>query len=159
MKIHVYIDFDSTSQSLSITTRQPTHKLKKQSTLYLSKGFSCRCRHSENISTHIGTERARRSLPQWYVPTMYVMARSKIRQVVENCSCSLSVCGCPKIQWFLTQRLTSISHCVCVCACVRACVRACACVCVDGMNLKYALRWHIHISVCLLYTSPSPRDA
>ena len=29
--------------------------------------------------------------------------------------------------------------CVCVCVCV--CVRAC----VDGMNLKYALRWHIHI--------------
>ena len=23
----------------------------------------------------------------------------------------------------------------------------CVCVCVDGMNLKYALRWHIHISV------------
>ena len=47
--------------------------------------------------------------------------------------------------------------CACVCACVRAwvcvggwvCVRACvrACVRVDGMNLKYALRWHIHISV------------
>ena len=44
----------------------------------------------------------------------------------------------------------------CVCACVR--------VCVDGMNLKYALRWHIHISVhsvlCQCYTqahAPSNR--
>ena len=27
----------------------------------------------------------------------------------------------------------------------RKCV--CICVCVDGMNLKYALHWHIHISV------------
>ena len=26
-------------------------------------------------------------------------------------------------------------------------MRMCVCVCVDGMNLKYALRWHIHISV------------
>ena len=54
--------------------------------------------------------------------------------------------------------------CVCVCVracvrpCVRACVRACVrvCVCVDGMNLKYALRWQIHISVpsvlCQCYT-------
>ena len=48
--------------------------------------------------------------------------------------------------------------CVCVCVCVRACVRACvhACVCVDRMNLKYAVRWHIHISVhsvlCQHYT-------
>ena len=39
--------------------------------------------------------------------------------------------------------------CVCVRACVGACVRVCvrACVCVDGMHLKYALRWHIHVSV------------
>ena len=42
-------------------------------------------------------------------------------------------------------------------ACVRACVRACVCVSVHGMNLKYALRWHIHcISVhsvlCQCYT-------
>ena len=29
--------------------------------------------------------------------------------------------------------------CLCVCVCV--------CVCVDGMNLTYALRWHIHASV------------
>ena len=28
---------------------------------------------------------------------------------------------------------------------MRVCV--CVCVCVDGMNLKYALRWHVHISV------------
>ena len=25
------------------------------------------------------------------------------------------------------------------------CVRVCVCVCTDGMNLKYALCWHIHI--------------
>ena len=31
--------------------------------------------------------------------------------------------------------------CVCVCACMHVCV------CVDGMNLKYALCWHIHVSV------------
>ena len=41
--------------------------------------------------------------------------------------------------------------CVCVRACVRACVcacvHACACVRVDGMNLRYTLCWHIHISV------------
>ena len=40
------------------------------------------------------------------------------------------------------------SNGVCVCACVRACVRACVCACVRacayGMNLKYALRCHIH---------------
>ena len=35
--------------------------------------------------------------------------------------------------------------CVCVCVCVRACMHTC--VCVDGMNLKYAVCWHIHISV------------
>ena len=35
----------------------------------------------------------------------------------------------------------------------------CVCVCVDGMNLKYALRWHIHIIISsframpVLYTS------
>ena len=38
--------------------------------------------------------------------------------------------------------------------CMRMCV--CVCVCVDGMNLKYVLRWHIHISVlsvlCQCYT-------
>ena len=47
-----------------------------------------------------------------------------------------------------------MSECVCVCVCVCAC--QCVCVCVDGMNLKYALRWHIHISVhsvlCQCYT-------
>ena len=47
--------------------------------------------------------------------------------------------------------------CVCVCVCVCACVRACVCcvcicvcvvcACVYGMNLKYTLCWHIHISV------------
>ena len=37
----------------------------------------------------------------------------------------------------------TFKHLVCVCVCVRACMRAC----VDGMNLKYALHWHIHISV------------
>ena len=37
--------------------------------------------------------------------------------------------------------------CVCVCARARARVCVCVCVCVDGMNLKYGLRWHIHISV------------
>ena len=41
--------------------------------------------------------------------------------------------------------------CVCVCArthvCTCVCVRVCMPVCVDRMNLKYALRWHIHISV------------
>ena len=35
-------------------------------------------------------------------------------------------------------------------------MRVCVCVCVDGMNLKYAARWHIHISVhsvlCQYYT-------
>ena len=31
--------------------------------------------------------------------------------------------------------------CVCVCVCV-----------VDGMNLKYALRWHIHIYQFIPYT-------
>ena len=40
------------------------------------------------------------------------------------------------------------------CVCVRVCVCVCVCVCVDGMNLKYALRWHIHISVhSVLYAS------
>ena len=28
----------------------------------------------------------------------------------------------------------------------------CVCVCVDGMNLKYALCWHIHIYQFILYT-------
>ena len=35
-------------------------------------------------------------------------------------------------------------------------IYVCVCVCVDGMNLKYAVRWHIHISVhsvlCQCYT-------
>ena len=35
-------------------------------------------------------------------------------------------------------------------------MRMCVCVCMDKMNLKYALRWHIHISVhsvlCQCYT-------
>ena len=35
-------------------------------------------------------------------------------------------------------------------ACVRECVRAC--VCVDRMNLKYALRRHIHIYQFISYT-------
>ena len=45
---------------------------------------------------------------------------------------------------------------LCVCVCVWLCVYECECVCVYGMNLKYALRWHIHISVhsmlCQCYT-------
>ena len=51
--------------------------------------------------------------------------------------------------------------CVCVCVCVRERERESVCesvcVCVDGMNLKYPLRWHIHISsfctMPMLYTS------
>ena len=48
--------------------------------------------------------------------------------------------------------------CVCVCVYMSVCVSVymsvctrdmCVCVCVrgDGINLKYAVRWHIHISV------------
>ena len=33
-------------------------------------------------------------------------------------------------------QINGMRMCVCVCVCV--CVRAC----VDGMNLKYAIRWH-----------------
>ena len=40
--------------------------------------------------------------------------------------------------------------CVCVCVCVFVCVRARVSACVDGMNLKYALRWHIHIDQFIL---------
>ena len=32
-------------------------------------------------------------------------------------------------------------------------MRVCVCVCVDGMNLKYALPWHIHISVHSIHAS------
>ena len=32
------------------------------------------------------------------------------------------------------------------------CVCGGVCVCVDRMNLKYALRWHIHISVPSIHT-------
>ena len=34
--------------------------------------------------------------------------------------------------------------CLCLCMCVHACVHACLC---EQNNLKYALCWHIHISV------------
>ena len=37
--------------------------------------------------------------------------------------------------------------CVCVCVCVCVSVSVSVSVCVDGMKLKYAARWHIHISV------------
>ena len=37
--------------------------------------------------------------------------------------------------------------CVYMCVCVYMLCCVCVCVCVYGMNLKYALCWHIHISV------------
>ena len=47
-----------------------------------------------------------------------------------------------------------IRMCVCVCECESVCVCVCVCVCVDGMNFKYALRWHIHMLVhSVLYAS------
>ena len=54
-----------------------------------------------------------------------------------------------------SQSSNDTRMCVCVCVCMRACV----CVYVYGMNLKYALCWHIHIimssfrTVPVLYTS------
>ena len=43
---------------------------------------------------------------------------------------------------------------VCVCDSVCVCVCHSLCVCVDGTNLTYTLRWHIHVSVhSMLYTS------
>ena len=39
----------------------------------------------------------------------------------------------------------AVSMCVFVCVCMH--VFVCVCVCVDGMNLTYMLRWHIHVSV------------
>ena len=36
--------------------------------------------------------------------------------------------------------------------CMRMCV--CVCVCVDGMNLKYVLRWHIHMYISSFRTMP-----
>ena len=64
-------------------------------------------------------------------------------QMVWECVCVFCVfCG--------------VCVCVCVCVCERERERERVCVCVDGMNLKYALRWHIHISVhsvlCQRYT-------
>ena len=63
--------------------------------------------------------------------------------------------GCWAMSTFSHVGSRSSSVCVCVCVCVGMCVcvgggggYVCVCyVCVDGMNLKYALRWHIHISV------------
>ena len=47
-----------------------------------------------------------------------------------------------------------VGECVCVCLNVRW---GCGCVHVDGMNLKYVVHWHIHISsfrtMSVLYTS------
>ena len=45
--------------------------------------------------------------------------------------------------------------CVCACACVRVCVCACVCACVrvDEMNLKYALRSHVHFRQFIPYYS------
>ena len=62
------------------------------------------------------------------------------------CVCVLFVCACV---------LSCCCCCVCVCqylyVCVCACVRECVCVhvCVRGhaCGMKYALHWHIHISV------------
>ena len=48
--------------------------------------------------------------------------------------------------------------CMCVCArmhvYVHTCVHACMCVRVYGMNLKYAVRWHIHIIISSFRTMP-----
>ena len=45
---------------------------------------------------------------------------------------------------------------VSVCVMLVCVVHVCACVCVDRMNLKYTLHWHIHISLhsilCQYYT-------
>ena len=72
------------------------------------------------------------------------------------CMC-VCVCVCVCVyQWvseWVSERAServSVRACVCAWAsvwaseraCVRVCVRVCVCVCVDGMNLKYALRWH-----------------
>ena len=46
--------------------------------------------------------------------------------------------------WSVLSSYSHISLCVLG---LSLCVVLCVCVCVDGMNLKYALRWHIHISV------------
>ena len=41
-----------------------------------------------------------------------------------------------------------------VCECVGGWVGGCVSVCVDGMNLKYELCWHIHVSVYSILTMP-----
>ena len=45
---------------------------------------------------------------------------------------------------FYPHRLAVFKWCALYCV---VCMRACMCVCVDGMKLKYALRWHINVSV------------
>ena len=71
-----------------------------------------------------------------------------LRELLGVCVC---VCVC-------------VCACVCVCVCVRACVRVCVCVRVVGMCINQSdeasdLKTVKESYICLLYTSPSPRDA
>ena len=78
----------------------------------------------------------------WAMST-FSPCRFAVLEMVWECVCAcVCVCG--------------VCVCVCMCVCVYVCVCVVCirvvcirvvCVCVDEMNLKYDLHWHIHISV------------
>ena len=108
-------------------------------------------------------------------PHLKKYVNSNLAKIV-NCveiTCGRCVCACVCVFTCVCMCVyvcvcVCMCVCVCVCVCVRVRVRVCVCVCnsqcpyqiqlsIDSTYIWYKLIWLFNI--CLLYTSPSPRDA
>ena len=76
--------------------------------------------------------------------TMLTLCNSHISLHTADTNCQPVDISSTGYVHFYPHQLAVFKWCALYCV---VCMRACMCVCVDGMKLKYALRWHINVSV------------